>query len=128
MLELYPLLKPAHVVLALASGAGFAVRGFWMLSNSPRRHRRWVRVAPHVVDTLLLVTGVTLAVILHLSPVAHPWLGAKLALLLAYIGAGLVALRLGPSRGIRGAAFAVALGCYLLILVSAVTHRPLGVL
>ena len=52
----------------------------------------------------------------------------KLALLLAYIGAGLVALRLGPSRGIRGAAFAVALGCYLLILVSAVTHRPLGVL
>ncbi len=126
MLELYPLIKPLHVVLALVSGTGFALRGWWMLRSSPRLGARWVRIAPHVLDTALLASGVYLAVALRLSPLAHPWLAAKLVLLVAYIGAGAVALRRGPTLPVRATALALALGCYALILVSALTHRPLG--
>ena len=128
MTETYALLKPVHVTLALVSGAGFALRGWWMLRGSPRLDARWVRVAPHAVDTALLLSGATMAVMLDLAPTAHPWLAAKLALLVAYIAAGMVALRRGRTRRIRATALALAVAAYALILATAVSHRPLGVL
>ena len=127
MTELLVWLEPAHVTLALASGAGFLVRGAWMWSGSPRLSARWVRIAPHVLDSVLLVTGVALAVLLHLSPLEQPWLAAKLALLVAYVVAGSVALRRGRTPSVRRAALVVAVACYALILVSALSHRPLGI-
>ena len=126
MLELLPLVKPLHVLVALASGAGFALRGVWMLRGSPLLQVRVVRVLPHLLDTVLLASGVFLAVALQFSPTAQPWLAAKLLLLLAYIVAGVIALRRGRTRRVRTVAMLVALGCYALIVVSAVTHRPLG--
>ena len=128
MLELVPVLKPLHVATALLSGAGFALRGAWMLAASPLLDARWVRIAPHVVDTVLLVTGVVLALVLRLSPGEQPWLATKLVLLLVYIVAGMLALRRGRTRRIRVVALVVALGCYGLILASALSHRPLGLL
>jgi uncharacterized membrane protein SirB2 len=126
VLELITVLKPLHAVLALVSGAGFALRGAWMLRGSPRLDARWVRVVPHVVDSVLLLSGIGLAVMLGLWPTAHPWLATKLFLLVVYIAAGMLALRRGRTRGIRAAALAVALSTYGLILASALTHRPLG--
>lgn len=126
MLELLPLVKPLHVLAAIASGAGFALRGVWMLRGSALLRARIVRVLPHLIDTVLLASGVFLAVSMQLSPAAHPWLAAKLLLLLVYIAAGMLALRHGRSRRVRAAALLVALACYALILASAVTHRPLG--
>lgn len=126
MLELLPLVKPLHVLMALASGAGFAVRGVWMLRGSALLQARAVRIVPHLIDTVLLASGVFLALALQLSPAAHPWFATKLALLALYIVAGMVALRRGRSRAVRATALLVALLCYALILVSALTHRPLG--
>lgn len=126
MLELVPLVKPLHVLMALASGAGFAVRGVWMLRGSALLQARAVRIVPHLLDTVLLASGVFLALALQLSPAAHPWLATKLVLLAAYIVAGMVALRRGRSRAVRATALLVALFCYALILISALTHRPLG--
>jgi len=126
--DCYALLKPLHATLALVSGAGFALRGVWMLRGSPRLAARWVRIAPHVVDTGLLLSGIALAVLLRLAPGENAWLATKLALLLVYIAAGMLALRRGRTRRIRAAALAAALAAYGLILASALTHRPLGFL
>jgi uncharacterized membrane protein SirB2 len=123
--ELLPTLKPIHVGLALLSGAGFVLRGGWMLADSPRLRARPVRVAPHVVDTLLLLSGLLLAAGHRLSPLAAPWLGVKLVLLVVYIGLGMIALRPGPSRGVRAAAFLGAVLVFLWILATAWTRQPL---
>ena len=56
LVELLTLLKALHVSLALVSGAGFALRGAWMLRDSRLLEARWVRTAPHAVDTLLLAS------------------------------------------------------------------------
>lgn len=127
MTEAYGALEAAHVALVLLSGAGFALRGAWMLRGSPLLERRVVRVLPHVIDTGLLLSGASLAVIARLWPPDHPWLAAKLLLLVAYVAAGTVALRRGRTRRIRAAAFAAALFLYALILISALTHRALGI-
>ena len=53
--------KWIHVTAAFVSVGGFVLRGVWMLENSPLFSRRWVRIAPHVVDTVLLASAIALA-------------------------------------------------------------------
>jgi uncharacterized membrane protein SirB2 len=86
------MLKSLHVGLAYLTVLGFVVRALWAFADSPMRRAKWVRIVPHLIDTLLLVLGVAMAFQLGLSPVSG-WLGAKLAGLFVYIGFGVLTLR-----------------------------------
>ena len=81
-----------HITLAFVSATGFVMRAVWAFTDNPVRSERWVRVVPHVIDSLLLVLGVVLAFGLAAGP-WQAWLGAKLVALLAYIGFGVLTLR-----------------------------------
>ena len=117
-------IKHLHVLLAWLTVAGFAVRGYWSISESPVRHRRWVRVVPHLIDTLLLAAGITVAVAWRISPLAAPWLGAKLIALLVYIGLGMMTLRSRDPRTRRiGLAGSLLTAGY--IIAVAYTKSPL---
>ena len=94
----YAVLKAIHVGAVALSGAGFFARGLGMLAGARWVHGRLARVAPHLVDTTLLVSAVALAWTLRVSPLTDAWLAAKLIGLLAYVGLGLVALRFGRTR------------------------------
>ena len=118
-------LKQVHVALALISLSGFAVRGYWMMRSSPLLQRRWVKVAPHVVDTLLFVTGISLVIALNLYPTQQAWLAAKLTALVVYILLGAVALKRGKTYAVRITAFAGALAIFAYMGAVAVTHRAL---
>lgn len=107
--ELYPWVRLVHVGCAALSLAGFALRGLLMLAGSPVLAWPFVRIAPHVVDTLLLASAVWLSWALAQYPLVHGWLTAKLVALALYIALGMVALRRGRSRRARAAAYAGAL-------------------
>lgn len=121
----YTALKHVHMSFAVLSGALFLLRGLWMLAESKQLQQRWVRIAPHVVDTLLLASAIGLAVWSSQYPGQSPWLSAKLVALVAYIGLGTVALKRGRTRQLRALAFAGALACFAYILAVAVTKNPL---
>lgn len=121
----YLLLKHLHMTLAALSGSLFLARGLWMLADSPMRQRAWVKSVPHLIDSLLLATAIILAWWSQQSPVANPWLGAKVAALIAYILLGSLALKYGKTRLVRGAAFIAALACFGYIVATAVTKNPL---
>jgi len=123
---LYQTLKHAHTLLALVTISGFALRGAWMLSGSPMLSRRWVRVAPHVIDTLFLVAGIWLVVLLQINPLTTPWLLAKFAGLLAYIVLGAIAIKRGRTRPVRAAAFVGALAVFAYVVGVALLKTPLG--
>jgi uncharacterized membrane protein SirB2 len=74
-----------------------------------------MRTWPHLIDSLLLFSGIWMAVKLHLSPVNSPWLTAKLFVLVIYIALGFVALRRGRTRRVRTMAFVAALACFAYI-------------
>ncbi len=84
---------------------------------------RFARIAPHIVDTLLLASGVGLSLMSHQYPFEQGWLTAKLALLFVYIGLGMGALRFASSRGGRIACIAGALGAAA-AMVSLAIHKP----
>jgi uncharacterized membrane protein SirB2 len=107
--EAYLYVRALHVACAVASIAGFTVRGVLMLMDSPWLRTRFVRIAPHGVDTLLLASAVWLAWFLGQTPFVHGWITAKAFALLAYIVLGMVALKRGRTKGVRAGAFAAAL-------------------
>lgn len=120
----YPTLKAIHVACAALSAGGYVVRGLWMLRDSPRLHARWVRVLPHVVDTLLLASAIGLVVVLHQYPWNQAWLGAKVLALLAYIAVGAIGLRYGPTKRVRATAWIGALAIFSYIVGVALTRSP----
>lgn len=118
-------LKLVHQACAMLSISGFVLRGGLMMADSTLLRRRWMRTWPHVIDTLLLASGLWMAIKLHLHPGNSPWLSAKLIALLVYIGLGFVALRLGRTRHIRCAAMIGAIACFGYIGLVALTRSPL---
>jgi uncharacterized membrane protein SirB2 len=120
--EAYAAVKMLHVGCAALSIAGFAARGALMLADSPVLRARFVRIAPHVVDTVLLASAVWLAWHLGQIPFVHAWITAKLLALLLYIGLGMFALRRGRTKRQRAAAFVAALASAAYIVAVALTR------
>lgn len=118
--------KNLHIASAALSFAGFFIRGIWMLGESPLLKKRWVRISPQVVDTVLLASAIALAVQLQLSPMEQPWLMAKTISLLVYIGVGLVALRFGRSKRVRMYAWLLGLVIFSYIVSVAISKSVMG--
>jgi uncharacterized membrane protein SirB2 len=119
-------IKTIHIICVMLSFTGFFIRGIWMLMDSNQLQRRWVKTAPHIIDTLLLVSAVVLAVQMRLSPVEQPWLMAKIIALLVYIGLGMVALRFGRNKRTRLLAWLLGLATILYIVSVALSKSVLG--
>ena len=124
----YPLIKASHVGLVMLSGGLFAGRGVGVLLGATMPMSPVVRRCSQVIDTALLVAALLLLATLQLNPFTSPWLLAKLVLLVAYIGFGILALRRAPTLAGKGLAFAAALLCFVMMLIIASTHDPLGFL
>lgn len=118
------MLKTVHVALALLSIGGYIGRGVLMLRDSPMLSARWIRIAPHIVDTLLLLAGVGLAISIRQYPFVHAWLTAKVLALVAYIVVGAIGLRYGRTKRIRTIAWLGAILIFGYIFAVAVTHSP----
>jgi len=123
---LYLALKHLHVTCVIISGSGFFLRGMWMLSDSPCLNQRWVRIVPHVVDTTLLGSAISMVVITSQYPLAQDWLTAKLIGLLVYILCGTIALKRGKTKATRAVFFAVAVLAFTYIVTVALTRSPLA--
>lgn len=119
------LIRLLHVSCAGISILGFIARGILMMRESPLLTARWLKMAPHIVDTLLLTTAIVMAVQIGLSPANTPWIMAKIIALLIYIGIGMVALRFGKTKSLRITAWLAALVVFGYIVAVAVTKSPL---
>lgn len=124
---MYPLLKWAHVSAVVLSGLGFVLRYAFARPESAAARTVLVRIAPHVVDAILLATAIGLAWMLKANPLGIPWLGAKLVGLALYILLGTIALKRGRTARVRVGAFIAAIACYAYIVSVALTKDPRGI-
>lgn len=120
----YVAIKYLHVGCVVLSLAGFAARGALMLAGSPLLQARFVRVAPHIVDTILLASAGWLAWFLGQYPFVHGWLTAKVLGLVAYIALGTLALKRGRTKRIRIAALLGAILSAGYVVAVALTRDP----
>ena len=118
-------LKYLHVTCAALSISGYIVRGVWMMRESNWLQKKWVRIAPHVIDTLLLGAGIGLAIRIRQYPFVHGWLTAKALALVAYIVIGAIGLKYGRTKKIRIAAWLAAIVVFGYIVLVALTRQVL---
>ncbi len=121
----YSLLRTLHIATVHLTLVLFLVRGFWMLTDSSLLEARWVKVLPHVNDSLLLFAAIAMLIVAGLNPLEQPWLMAKVIGLLVYIGLGTVALKRGKTKAIRVQAMIVALAVFGYIVAVAITKQAL---
>jgi len=122
-MDSYQLLKHLHLALVIVSGLGFALRGFIRLLLRRRLAHPLVRFGPHLVDTLLLASGVGLWWTVGYSPIDNGWLGLKLLLIVVYVVLGIAAFRLPDARRAL-ALYVAALATFLAVAALAVC-KPL---
>jgi len=121
----YLTLKSLHVGCVALSYTLFLLRGIWMMRRPERLQLRWVRIVPHVVDTVLLGSAVAMALMIRQYPFVADWLTAKLLALLLYIVLGSIALKRGRIRRQRLAAWLAAQAVFFYIVAVALTRNPL---
>ncbi len=119
-MSIFILLKNLHIVLALISGIGFGLRGYVRLILNRPLVNPMIRFGPHLVDTLLLFSGIALWV--HMQFALLSWFGLKMMLVLAYIGFGIGAFR-SRSRGTGVILYLLALIVFVCIATVAL-HKP----
>ncbi|MFL0804467.1 MAG: SirB2 family protein [Agarilytica sp.] len=118
--------KHLHLTFVALSMLGFILRGIWMIMDSPLLQAKLTKILPHIIDTILLVSALTLAIKLGLSPGDHPWLLAKIVGLLFYIGLGVVALKPKFSKSVRIGAWIAAILCFWFIASAAIFKSAAG--
>jgi len=124
----YLFIKQIHMSLAAISIAGFMLRWFWRMIQSPLAMTRTARVVPHVVDTFFLGTAVLLGTIAWGNALSPVWFGAKITGLVLYILLGMAAMHSAPSVRRSVPAFMAAVLVFAWVVTVAVTKSPLGFL
>ncbi|MCB1648832.1 MAG: SirB2 family protein [Pseudomonadales bacterium] len=118
---MYTLIKIIHMSCAMISVLGFLARGILKINESALVEKKLVKVLPHIIDTVLLVSAITLVVMSGQYPWVAPWVGAKIVALFVYIGLGVVVMRTAKTRQARIIAFALALATAAYIFMVAGT-------
>ena len=111
------------MTLAVISIFLFTLRFFWLMKQSGQLDKKWVKVAPHIVDTFLLLVGVGMAVKLKINPLEYLWLGEKLFAIVAYIFTGYFTLKLARNNAMRIIGYLGAMGWFLLVFRIAMTKQ-----
>ncbi len=125
---MYLAVKYVHVISVVLSLTGFFLRGILMMRDSPLLGARWIRVVPHINDTVLLVAALSLAAMSGQYPFVVGWVTAKVLGVIAYIIFGVLALRDASTRRMRIICWFASLAVFGWIVSVALTRQPLGLL
>lgn len=114
-----------HALAVILSLLGFVTRGIWMLQDSPRLQAKWVKISPHVVDTVLLASALVASWQLFWQHGLHPdFLTVKLVGLGLYVVLGTMALKRGRTKAIRATFWGLSLLLYGYLMAVGVTMDP----
>lgn len=118
----YAHLRLLHITCASISIMLFALRGALQFTGVNWRRWRWLRITPHVNDTVLLGAAIGLSLISHQYPLQQQWLSAKVIALLVYIVLGHMAFRESAPRKRQALAFVAALATVAYIVAVAINR------
>ena len=122
---MYELVKYTHLTTIVLSVVLFLLRFVLNTMQSVTLQKKWLKVVPHIVDTLLLVSAVTLCVMLKQYPFVDAWVTEKLIALVMYVFMVTLALKLGHTGFMRGIGLIGALSWIAYAGMVAVSKQPI---
>ena len=118
------LVKLVHIACVVLSGLFFFSRGAVMIRSPQFTTKVWVKRGAESIDTVLLLSGISLVWITGQMPWQEMWLATKLGLLLIYILLGMLAFHWGKTAIVRFSAWLMALAVFAMIVLIALKHSP----
>jgi len=124
---MYQIVMHLHVTAVVISLAIFSFRFALTLKNSNILQKKWLKITPHVVDTVLIGTAIWL---LTFSSMVHVdgWVASKFIGLILYIVSGLFALKWAKTNRSRIIGFVCAVIWLFLTATVAFTKQPFSFL
>jgi len=115
----YTFLISLHLTTVILTISLFVLRYWWHFTGNPRVQARWMRIVPHAVDTLLLLSGLGLIVVTRYIPFTAngAWLTEKLFGVIIYIVLGFIALGRYRPRSQQTGFIAFLLGLVVLYII-----------
>lgn len=127
---MYLEIKTFHLATVVISISLFVFRFLcYYTAKEVKTQPQWLKYLPHVVDTLLLSSGIALISITKFIPftTAAPWLTYKLAAVALYITCGFGAMSRKSNRNNRVLFFIASLG-WLFIVVKLAMTKNIGLI
>ena len=122
--EHYLVIRHLHVLTAVLSIVLLCYRFLLFMRYPAALQGRWIKVLPHVNDTLLFFFAILLCIAIQQAPVITPWLSEKVTMVVLYIFAAMAALKWAKSRPGRVIWFIIALFLFASIANIAVNKTP----
>ena len=116
------MIKSLHLIFIVTSLISFSGRFALSYLKPELLQNKIFKIAPHIIDTVLLVSGITLVLQGGWLEGEFGWIASKLVLLVGYIVLGVIAMR--ATNGVkRWGAFVGAISCFVGIFAIAITKN-----
>ncbi|MEO6698946.1 MAG: SirB2 family protein [Paraperlucidibaca sp.] len=116
--------KHPHMLTALLLAIVYLWRGFYLLTGQAERPAKLLRIAPHILATLMIITGFGMVFQFGAMP---GWALLKLVLLVGFIVCGSIAFQRSRGTSIAKPVFAFGLGLLLIMGWLAIAKPSMGV-
>lgn len=120
------MVKTLHIITVSLSLVLFVGRGSWIYLLKHPLQVRWLKIVPHINDSILLISGVMLAIQLEQYPLVHSWLTVKITCLLLYIILGMVAMKWYRATATGLISWLSAIIVFSYMISVAMTKHPAG--
>jgi uncharacterized membrane protein SirB2 len=117
---MYLALKNAHIIFIIISILLFNYR--FLLKSLNKSIPKSIKIIPHINDTFLLISGISMAYIVGFNPLENPWLMAKIIALVLYIVFGMLALKKSGIQSIIG--YIMATLMIIFMVFTAINKAP----
>jgi uncharacterized membrane protein SirB2 len=116
------MIKMLHLMFVLLTLTAFVGKMFVSVVRPDLLTHKAVKIAPHVISSLLLLSGIILVFQGAWLSGNYGWLIAKIVVLFGFIGLGILAMRSEGTN--RWLAFGGAIACFIYIGIVAVSKNP----
>ena len=116
---MYFAVKHSHLLLVLISVVLFCYR-FAVHKLLGKELPKLLKILPHVIDTLLLISAAALCVIIQQYPFVHGWITIKLGFVIGYIVFAIMAMK-APEKSKSTVMLALSSICLVFAAYMAVT-------
>lgn len=120
---MYMMAKHLHMTAVGLSILLFVIRFLYGQMNPAFLQKKWVKIVPHVIDTVLLLSAIWLCVLIAQYPLVNGWVTFKVIGVLIYIFMGMLALKWAKTPPLKWAGFFGALIILALTAKVAVTKQ-----
>lgn len=120
------MIKTLHIATVYVTLLLFIGRGFRIYILNKPLVSRWLKILPHINDTILLITGILLAIRVQQYPFVHQWLTVKIICLIAYIILGMMAMKWLRATKAGLISWVGAIAILLFMITVALNKQPAG--